>query len=125
MKVESSKRLWRTPAVYVLPVPVLAVFWLLFFYAYCVRVRLALGHAPASIAEHGGLNGSWHHRAAWWLLGMLVYATPIWSLAVTVAAGWSRRWRRAWVFVALALPWLMWVFVNYIDPGRWFDWFLD
>ena len=46
------------PALWIASVPALAVIWLLFFYAYCLRVWLGLGRLPCSIAEHAGLNGS-------------------------------------------------------------------
>ena len=105
--------------------PALAVLWLLFFYTYCLRVWFALGRAPVSIAEHGGLDGSWHHRAAWLLLGPLVYGTIVWSAAVIIGAAFSRALCRPWVFISVAVPWLLWIFVRHVDPGGWFAWFLD
>jgi hypothetical protein len=125
MKVESLKTILRSPLTYILPIPAFAVFWLLFFYAYCFRVWVALGHTPTSIAEHGGLNGSWHHRAAWSLLGVLACVTPIWSIGVLLGLVFWRRMRRWWVVAALLVPWSIWLFVIVLDPGRWFAWFLD
>jgi len=113
------------PAVWVASVPALAVIWLLFFYAYCLRVWLGLGRLPRSIAEHAGLNGSWHHRAAWNLLGTLALVTMAWSVGVIAGAAFSRRLRRWWVLAALLVPWSIWAYLNFIDFGGWFGWFLD
>lgn len=110
---------------YVWALPIVAVSWLLFFYAYCLRVWIGLGHRPNSIAEHAGLNGSWHHRAAWSLLGALSWAMLAWSVGVIVGAALSRRLRHRWVFAALLVTWFIWAYLNWIDPGGWFDWFLD
>jgi hypothetical protein len=113
------------PAIWVASVPVLAVMWLMFFYAYCLRVWLGLGRLPQSIAEHAGLTGLWHHRAAWNLLGALAWVTMAWSVGVVVGAVFSRRLRRGWVLAALLVPWSVWAYLNLIDFGGWFDWFLD
>jgi len=106
-------------------VPALAVIWLLFFYAYCLRVRLGLGRLPQSIAEHASLNGSWHHRAAWNLLGALAWATMAWTAGVIIGAAFLPKLRRAGVLAALLVPWSIWAYLNFIDLGGWFDWFLD
>ena len=113
------------PGVWVASVPALAVIWLLFFYAYCLRVWLGLGRPPRSIAEHAGLDGSWHHHAAWSLLVALAWVTMVWSVGVIAGAAFSRRLRRWWVLAALLVPWSIWAYLNFIDLGGWFDWFLD
>ncbi len=115
----------RNLLVFVLVLPAAACFWLLLFYAYCLRVRMGLGHRPHSIAEHAGLNGSWHHLATWNLLVALVWTTMVWSLGIVAGAALSCRMRRGWILIALLVPWSLWAFVNLIDPGGWFDWFLD
>jgi hypothetical protein len=125
MRPKSRKPLWRNPQTYVWVFPVVAASWLLFFYAYCLRVWLGLGRLPNSIAEHAGLAGSWHHRAAWDSLGVLAWITMFWSAGIIVAAAVVRGLRRWWVFAALLVPWLLWAFLNLVDPGGWFDWFLD
>jgi hypothetical protein len=105
--------------------PVAAISWLLFFYAYCLRVWIGLGHLPNSIAEHAGLNGSWHHRASWDLLGVLAWTTMFWSLGIVLGVAGSRRLRHWSVLTALLVPWAVWAYLNWLDPGDWFDWFLD
>jgi hypothetical protein len=125
MRLNSTHAAWRNPLVYVWALPVATLLGLLFFYAYCLRVRIGLGRLPQSIAEHAGLNGSWHHRTAWSLLGMLAWATMAWSIGVVAGATFSRRLRNVWVLAALLVPWSIWAYLNWIDPGGWFDWFLD
>jgi hypothetical protein len=99
--------------------------WVALFYGYCLRVRIGLGHPPTSIAEHAGLQHSWHNHTTWWVLVFLAYATPVWSFGVVVGAAVSSQFRRGWIGAALALPWLIWLLVTTIDPGGWFDWFMD
>jgi hypothetical protein len=33
-----------------------------------------------------------------------------------------QRW---WVLAALLVPWSIWAYLNLIDLGGWFNWFLD
>jgi len=125
MKQNAIDSVWRSLLTFVWALPVAAVSWLLFFYAYCLRVWIGLGHLPNSIAEHAGLNGSWHHRAAWNLLGTVAWAGIVWSIGIVVGVVVLRKLRRWWVLAALLVPWCLWAFLNLIDPGDWFDWFLD
>jgi len=125
MKQNEIDSVWRGLRIFVWALPVAAVSWLLFFYAYCLRVWIGLGHLPNSIADHAGLNGSWHHRAAWNLLGALAWSAIVWSIGIVVAVAVLRKLRRWWVWAALLVPWCLWAFLNLIDPGDWFDWFLD
>jgi hypothetical protein len=125
MKQNLTNPNWRTPLIYVWALPATTMFWLLFFYAYCLRVWLGLGRLPRSIAEHAGLNDSWHNRAAWNLLVALIWITMAWTAGVVAGAAFSPRLRRDWVLTALLVPWSIWAYLNLIDPGGWFGWFCD
>src|SRR6185503_1886553 len=117
MKQTTVDSVGRGLLAFVWALPVAAVSWLVFFYTYCLRVWIGLGHLPNSIAEHAGLNGSWHHRAAWNLLGALAWATLLWSIGIVVGVVGLPKLRRWWVLAALLVPWCLWAFLNGIDPG--------
>ena len=106
-------------------VPACSLFWLLLFYSYCARVRLALGHWPTSISEDAGLGSGFYYHFSFLLLLLLFIAVPVSSLASAVALVFSRELRRSGVILALLIPWIIWAFVTFIDPHGLYVWYLD
>ena len=125
MKVHFSHEPPRGWNWFVGSVPGLSLVWLILFYGYCLRVRLALGHWPTSISEDGGLGSAFHYHASFLMAIALLAFTPLWSVAVIAWTVFVRQLRNLRTMWCLVIPWLVYVFVRFIDPHQLFVWYCD
>lgn len=125
MKVHFAHEPPRAWNWFVGSVPSLSLVWLILFYSYCLRVRLALGHWPTSISEDGGLGSAFHYHAGFLMAIALLAFTPLWSIAVIAWAVFVPELRNRWTLSCLVVPWLVYLFVRFVDPHRLFVWYCD
>lgn len=108
-----------------LAVPGVSVVWLLLFYSFCLRVRLALGHWPTTIGEDGGVGASFHYHLGFLILVPLYIAVPISTILSAGVLIFSRRHSPSGAIPILLIPWLIWAFVTFVDPHGLYLWYLD
>ncbi|MFZ1218350.1 MAG: hypothetical protein WAO00_03615 [Chthoniobacterales bacterium] len=122
MQPSSTARLQIGPLL-LAAVPLASLIW---FYLYVLRQRVLLGYWPRPYEPDPKTAGLFiHHMSVYYSF----LAVPI---AVLAAACWlagrrmsdpSYRWGRTAVFLALSVT--IWITVLALDPGKYFEWFLD
>ena len=100
--------------------------WLGWFYLYVLRYRIFLGYWPRPLRPDPGEAGFIIHQTSIWLTFL---AVPI---AAVIAVGWLAscrlsdrhyRWKRTAVLLAGSMA--LWVTILGLDPGDYFNWFVD
>lgn len=100
--------------------PLVASIWVLFFYAFCLRVYWALGRLPTN--KHDRLQANLEHGLHDWivacgLIGLISLFVP-WLIAFVVVLAEKVVGPR--LACLLPLGWAPMALVFCIDPGHWF-----
>lgn len=100
--------------------------WLVLFYSFVVRVYLILGRWPQPyLPDPKDLGLTWHHMAIWLTLPLVVVGAITFFLMVARGRGQFLRGRYKWGTVFFAITFAAWLMAVGVDPGRFFEWFVD